>query len=558
MDEIINREENLPIFIEELRDMIFDSIAWYLDEKIVSSIIDGVYDAVKVKQSQYTINTKIPIYKTEMYCMTSMIDIIVHPRIRRLDMEQLPRILRTQVTAKLQGLTGLEYFNLILLGFGVDSRACGQTEIVAPSNIISALRSMNFLTHLILPNFCTNNIIKALSVTCKDTLSKLEIDHSLRVSDAVVPDMLKMQKLELLSMAGTPLTSQSLATILLGLPKLRYLPNGDFLCDCLEWMVYDSPTDFISKDKLPTLYIQEFCSSEDYHFHSKKQLELVSKMCPNIRRVKFFYDSELLCEIRTLESFSNLCELSLNGGDFVKDPLRMLFENVGHKLVKLEMNHVDNIDRHAIVQMSLCCKNLMFLKFSACSFLDYGALHRELLEYYNAGGLDTSEEEELSLLLRDQETFKSELESMIQPFRKLQDLQLSSQCSDSTIVFLLLHTPALRKLYIGGNRSISNEIFAKVLSFNPLKYLEELEISESEYLNKETMDMILNNFHNLRKLKGLKYWKGLTDQDRENIKKQIKKENLDLDVSDMNVPDLSVFTYKVELTEEQKRFLSTA
>jgi len=59
-------------------------------------------------------------------------------------------------------------------------------------------------------------------------------------------------------------------------------------------------------------------------------------------------------------------------------------------------------------------------------------------------------------------------------------------------------------------------------------------------------------------LKGLKYWKGLTDQDRENIKKQIKKENLDLDVSDMNVPDLSVFTYKVELTEEQKRFLSTA
>ena len=48
-----------------------------------------------------------------------------------------------------------------------------------------------------------------------------------------------------------------------------------------------------------------------------------------------------------------------------------------------------------------------------------------------------------------------------------------------------------------------------------------------------------------RKLKGLKYWKGLTDQDRENIKKQIKKQNLDLDVSDMNVPDLSVFTYKV-------------
>ena len=33
-------------------------------------------------------------------------------------------------------------------------------------------------------------------------MSKLEIDHSLRVSDAVVPDMLKLGKLVLLSMAG--------------------------------------------------------------------------------------------------------------------------------------------------------------------------------------------------------------------------------------------------------------------------------------------------------------------------------------------------------------------
>ena len=96
-----------------------------------------------------------------------MVDLIVHPRLKRLDMDNLPRILRTQITSKLQAFTGLNYFNLLLLGFGVDSRACGQTEIVAPSNIISALRSMPVLTHLVLPNFCTNNIIKALSVTCK-------------------------------------------------------------------------------------------------------------------------------------------------------------------------------------------------------------------------------------------------------------------------------------------------------------------------------------------------------------------------------------------------------
>ena len=49
------------------------------------------------------------------------------------------------------------------------------------------------------------------------------------------------------------------------------------------------------------------------------------------------------------------------------------------------------------------------LTFSACSFLDYGSLHRELLDYYQAGDLDTAEEMELDLLLRDQEVFNDQV-----------------------------------------------------------------------------------------------------------------------------------------------------
>ena len=37
---------------------------------------------------------------------------------------------------------------------------------------------------------------------------------------------------------------------------------------------------------LPVFQIHEFRSSEDYHFHSKKQMELVSVMCPKISKVK--------------------------------------------------------------------------------------------------------------------------------------------------------------------------------------------------------------------------------------------------------------------------------
>ena len=59
--------------------------------------------------------------------------------------------------------------------------------------------------------------------------------------------------------------------------------------------------------------------------------------------MRFFYDSEMLCEIRTLERFNNLRELCLNGGDFNKDPVRVMPESVGKQLTRLEFNHVDNI-----------------------------------------------------------------------------------------------------------------------------------------------------------------------------------------------------------------------
>ena len=39
------------------------------------------------------------------------------------------------------------------------------------------------------------------------------------------------------------------------------------------------------EEGLPVLHIQEFRSSEEYHFHSKKQMELVSMMCPEISKV---------------------------------------------------------------------------------------------------------------------------------------------------------------------------------------------------------------------------------------------------------------------------------
>ena len=73
----------------------------------------------------------------------------------------------------------------------------------------------------------------------------------------------------------------------------------------------------------------------------------------------------------------------------------------------------------------------------------------------------------------------------------------------------------------------------------------------------------------------MKYWRGLTDEERDQIKLFLKRSNLDLDIEDIILPDMTVFSYKVsrkdenlyllidsflqvELSEEQRKFLSTA
>ena len=176
----------------------------------------------------------------------------------------------------------------------------------------------------------------------------------------------------------------------------------------------------------------------------------------------------------------------------------------------------NNSDRHAIVQLSLCCTKLEYLTFSACSFLDYGALHRlvscqyqnintlsifnesnwsfyrELIEYYQAGGLETLEEIELELLLRDQEAFNTELEGLIQPFANLTNLKLSSPCSNSTLVFLLLHTPTLKNLFIGGRSSMSNETLLKVWIKSILK---SSTCTGCSYIKIKSCQVILKAFH---------------------------------------------------------------
>jgi len=160
-----------------------------------------------------------------------------------------------------------------------------------------------------------------------------------------------------------------------------------------------------------------------------------------------------------------------------------------------------------------------------------------------------------SLKKIDRPLFKDFWERFLE---SLKELKMSCGCSKSTILFLLVHCPGLTTLVLGSSTELCNQTITEVLSLNSLTHLEELEISSGEHLDRETIDILLSSCANLRKIKGTQYWKGISQAEKERLKNFIRINNLDLDIAGLVTQDMTPFTYKVELSEEQKRFLSTA
>ena len=50
----------------------------------------------------------------------------------------------------------------------------------------------------------------------------------------------------------------------------------------------------------------------------------------------------------------------------------------------------------------------------------------------------------------------------------------------------------------------------------------------------------------------MQFWKGMTDDERANVKNDLKKRNIDLDIPDLILTDMSAFTWKVRSFQKCK------
>ena len=163
--------------------------------------------------------------------------------------------------------------------------------------------------------------------------------------------------------------------VLLGLPYLKHLDRGDFLADAIEHLEeFENTMGYKIGEKIPSkvpkitsLKVQEFWASEEYFFHSEEQMALVSKYCPDIRTMLFMFD-KTVCQLDVLASFPNLEDLDLWGGAFYSDGLCDLLEQIGHRLKKLSLVHIEEVDAKALAIITVTCPNLVNLGLHNCDF----------------------------------------------------------------------------------------------------------------------------------------------------------------------------------------------
>jgi len=357
---------------------------------------------------------------------------------------------------------------------------------------------MRHLVSFSLKYNCSNDILHSLTKSCRQTLRRLDVEHSRNLAESSVPIILQFNNLEELAIAKTNLSPTDCAHILQGLPNIRSLPRGEFLCEALHhWSATAK-----SEKPLRQLKVRNFWASEYYFFHSTSQMRLVSELCPDIEEMLFMYQDRVTCNLQILGSFSRLQNLELWGGSFFRDSINHLLLKLGPRLsqVCLDLHHVDGLDREALGVLAASCPGLAILGFNNCDF-----------------NSSASRQQDFALTAQT-----------LKPLFNLQQLSISCPCPEPLLVLLLGACLNLKKLVIGMTPDIGDSTFQLVFSTNRLEHLESLEIRQNTQLTLLTLSCLLVQCNNLHSVVDVAGWQGVSREELEELKEHMRISNIDI------------------------------
>lgn len=460
--------------VDWLRGQLFSHVPWYHYQTLVELFISWLTAAVHQSKAIYRRSNSPPETVHHAHVLVRFVHLVVHPRVRALDLSSLPKVLRDSLYRQLGQLTGLQRLHL----------GSGSGEAVRQRGLL-ALRSLTQLSSLSLASDCTNDTLAVIGQNCS-LLRHLDICSSGGVTEHGTAWLLLCRELEEVNLFQTSQSVAGYAQLLQGLPKLRSVGRCDALGQVMEYVTrYRS-----GAVSLPLTQLH----SRDMSYH---QLQLFVRLCPQTRQVNLYVDEDLGHLLTPLHSLQHLQELKLLACNFYSDRVDRLVREQGHKLSLLHLEHVDELDMAALGLIAACCPNLEKLVFFSCDFVE------------SVGGGDGDPRAPV--------------------FPRLSSLVCVSESAPHVIEFLLVAAELLASVQFGSTAWFNDQIVSNVLARGALKHVQEIRILRSYELSMAAVQQLIQHCPKLRVLAEMEGWEGIGQEELVSLRQQVKRNNWDLD-----------------------------
>ncbi|PNF39442.1 hypothetical protein B7P43_G11774 [Cryptotermes secundus] len=464
--------------LDRLNELLYASVPWYLYDQMATQVLTAIAALIQETKQTYVNFEPMTIFINQMNIVVNLTEVAIHPHLRHIDFSLWPKIMRHVLYKNLYRMTGLERLNL---GSGSGGWKTSDIEKLT----VCGVSSMRNLTSLCLCFDCTDHILSVVGQNCSK-LQCLDVTASRSVTDRSVSILVNCVELRELHLYRTSVTVEGYAVLLKGLPRLEDLGRCDEFGFILEHLRS-------TESHIGPFGLKIFQSRDVTTYH----LNLLIEMCPRVTHVSIYHD-ERISDLTVLSALDDLCELKLLSCDFFTDRVKQLLEVKGYNLTWLHLEHVEEIDLNALIYISQYCPNLKKLTFYNCEFLEHTSLSLKMLS--------------------------------VQPFRYLERVMCVAECALLHLEFLLSNCFNIRFIQLGSSTGIGDVTMAKVLSKNPMKHLEELKILYSDNLSMQTVHLLMTHCDNLRVLSELESWQGITEEELTEFRKELKQNNLDLDI----------------------------
>ena len=417
-------------------------------------------------------------YLGQVHIAVSLAKVLLSSKLRRLRIEDMPKMMRQVFCPHMDKLKGLHYFSL-------GSMSGGFLNLEVEGVLQKGIASMGNLVSLTLNYDCTDNILRSLVRHCPN-IQFVDFTNSKSITNDSIDLLIKLTKLRVALLQRTQVSIAGMINLLMYANNLIDVGKYDDLGRALEFIA-----DFQSNKG--SLKLRKF----DSKITTTRHLQILAEKCPDMEHVSVFHDV-MNTDLMALVGINKLSELRLLACDFFGDQVRNMLELKGCNITYLHLEHVEQLDMNALMYISQFCPDLKVLSMCNCVLIQSTSLYTRRLP--------------------------------LPPFFNLEQLVFIAQGPLLNLEFIIGYAFKIKHISIGSRAQTTDSFWNSIFMRNPLQNLETVRIMNSEDLSIQTAYKFIVNCPNLAKLNELEYWKRVKESDIDDLKQLIKERNYDVDI----------------------------